>query len=152
MEPLTCCLERIPVGLIQDIFPVDATTIKRYTRMLRERDTEYSFFCGVMKCNKLIGSYNEKQLKKGSVRAFGIRCQTCGTYTCTKCLQPMHRGAPCLKDHSLNVLIQQIDIRRCPRCHNGIEKNGGCDHMHCRACDSHWWWMQDGTMNPYRVQ
>jgi ATP-dependent RNA helicase DHX8/PRP22 len=28
----------------------------------------------------------------------------------------------------------------CPRCNVGIEKNGGCMHVECRACHSHICW------------
>jgi uncharacterized paraquat-inducible protein A len=31
-------------------------------------------------------------------------------------------------------------VRRCPKCDTQIEKNGGCDHMHCSRCHSDFLW------------
>lgn len=151
MEPLTCCLQRIPIRIVQETFEVDAEKLKQYERMLLIRDTPYPFFCGILRCNELIGSFNENALRKRSVRQLGVSCRRCGTYTCAKCRTAAHRGAPCLTDDNLNTVFQEADIRRCPKCQNGIQKNGGCSHMHCRACDSHWWWMDDGSMRPYKL-
>jgi len=35
----------------------------------------------------------------------------------------------------------------CPQCGQLIQKDGGCDHMHCTACDHHFYWT---TLLPYR--
>lgn len=32
-----------------------------------------------------------------------------------------------------------LDIRKCPRCSENIERSGGCNHITCR-CGSHWCW------------
>ena len=32
------------------------------------------------------------------------------------------------------------NIRQCPDCHVRIQKNNGCDHMHCRRCGRHFQW------------
>lgn len=151
MEPYTCCLRRIPTTLIAGSFDVESESMRDYIRLLRERDTLHPFFCSSPKCSELIGSFDQKALKRGSIRSRGIQCSACKTFTCVKCRTPAHWGAPCIVEGELRELFTQVDIRRCPKCHNGIEKNGGCDHMHCRACNSHWWWMQDGSMKPYRL-
>merc|ERR1712194_63516 len=39
-----------------------------------------------------------------------------------------------------------IGAKRCPKCHVGILKNGGCDHMTCIMCRHHFWW---STLQPY---
>lgn len=31
-------------------------------------------------------------------------------------------------------------IKKCPKCSIPIEKNGGCDHMHCVRCGIDFWW------------
>ena len=31
-------------------------------------------------------------------------------------------------------------VKRCPKCGVLINKNGGCDHMHCTICKHDWWW------------
>ncbi len=30
----------------------------------------------------------------------------------------------------------------CPKCFAAIEKNGGCNHMHCTRCNTHFDWTQ----------
>lgn len=32
------------------------------------------------------------------------------------------------------------DVRSCPKCGEGIEKNGGCMHMSCSTCKAHICW------------
>merc|ERR1719387_184061 len=46
--------------------------------------------------------------------------------------------------------IMGVKVKRCPKCSNFIEKNGGCDHMTCRhrGCGHEFWWT---TLQPYRV-
>lgn len=36
-------------------------------------------------------------------------------------------------------------VKKCPRCKEAIQKNGGCDHMTCR-CHYEFWW---STLQPY---
>ena len=31
-------------------------------------------------------------------------------------------------------------VRKCPKCQAPIEKNGGCNHMHCTRCGRHFDW------------
>jgi ariadne-1 len=41
-----------------------------------------------------------------------------------------------------------VAVKRCPKCSQYIEKNGGCDHMKCghRGCGYEFWW---STLQPY---
>jgi hypothetical protein len=41
--------------------------------------------------------------------------------------------------------VMGIRVKRCPRCKEPIEKNGGCDHMTCK-CKHEFWWT---TLQPY---
>merc|ERR1712039_198814 len=42
--------------------------------------------------------------------------------------------------------VMGLEVKRCPRCNEYIEKNGGCDHMTCR-CRHEFYWT---TLKPYR--
>ncbi|KAJ8128515.1 hypothetical protein O1611_g5117 [Lasiodiplodia mahajangana] len=53
-------------------------------------------------------------------------------------------------------LIRQV-TKPCPNCGVPIEKNGGCDHMHCKRCDHHfdWWsasWQALGTNSHWYLE
>ena len=42
----------------------------------------------------------------------------------------------------------KLDVKPCPACGEYIEKNGGCNHMRCVKCDSHFCWVCGG---PFQV-
>ena len=149
-EPYTCCLERIPVELVKDAIDAQQEHVRKYNKMLAEKDTPHPFFCGNYGCGELIGAIDETRLKTKRLRTQGVRCQHCNRWSCATCRAPTHRGV-CIADKDLVALFADQDIRRCPKCSHGIEKNGGCSHIHCRACDSHWWWREDGSMAPLRL-
>jgi len=46
-------------------------------------------------------------------------------------------------------VVMGVKVKRCPKCSQYIEKNGGCDHMTCRhrGCGHEFWW---STLKPYR--
>merc|ERR1712190_230936 len=46
-------------------------------------------------------------------------------------------------------VVMGVKVKRCPKCFEYIEKNGGCDHMTCRhrGCGHEFWW---STLKPYR--
>jgi len=41
--------------------------------------------------------------------------------------------------------VMGVKMKKCPKCCEYIEKNGGCDHMTCR-CQHQFWW---STLKPY---
>lgn len=45
-------------------------------------------------------------------------------------------------------LLLQSRTKQCPRCHQGVEKNGGCDHMTCR-CGYEFCWLCLGERRSY---
>lgn len=47
-------------------------------------------------------------------------------------------------------MVMGVKVKRCPKCSQYIEKNGGCDHMTCRhrGCGYEFWW---STLKPYRA-
>jgi hypothetical protein len=44
-----------------------------------------------------------------------------------------------IEDANSKELINSI-TKACPKCHVRIEKNGGCDHMHCLRCKTSFNW------------
>ncbi|KAG6359199.1 hypothetical protein INS49_012719 [Diaporthe citri] len=152
LEPYTCCLERVPVELIASRIEPNPDDLKRYTQMLIARDTAHPFFCGYFKnCGKLVGGFDERALRLAASKrgGGGVLCRSCGLWSCAKCRTPKHSG-DCVSDPDMVRLFETADIRRCPKCSEAIEKNGGCPHMNCRSCGSHWWWKKTGALVPFR--
>lgn len=42
-----------------------------------------------------------------------------------------------------------INLQECPKCHATIEKNGGCNHMHCSTCKAEFCWVCLGPWEPH---
>ena len=85
-------------------------------------------------------------------------CPKCSYKFCFNCLtNDWHRGSTCDQyrewkklnknaDKKFEEYVQHQGLKRCPKCREYIEKNGGCDHMTCRNCKYEWWW---STGKPY---
>ena len=95
-----------------------------------------------------------------------VECLSCEFKFCRRCEEVWHPQIQCPKEKLLENLenleenssqynpiqlkkllaeiqcIQTIEqlSKPCPQCHVRIEKNGGCQHMNCRACQIHFCW------------
>lgn len=148
VEVYTCCEKRIPVDTIRFCTNATKEQCQGYERELLERDTIDPFFCGNPHCNVLIGSMSLWDLSRGRVRNKGVLCPKCKLHTCAGCRTLKHPGI-CLDQKELVELFKSADIRRCPKCGAAIEKNGGCSHIQCRSCKSHFTWERNGTLGKY---
>jgi len=83
-----------------------------------------------------------------------MRCQACRQLTCLRHRCPMHEGMSCdeydeerrkSEEVGLHQYLQSDLVRRCPKCGEGVEKRGGCDHITCRkeagGCGAEWCWL-----------
>lgn len=136
---------RIAIEVIQTFSLTQIVEIRRYVRMLQERDTDYPFYCGFASCSMLIGSTKECKAKSKVALARGMACPNCLGHTCVRCRMPWHVG-PCNKDADLSLLMDEDVFRRCPKCGQGIQKNGGCPHMICTACGCDFQWEANGAV------
>lgn len=57
---------------------------------------------------------------------------------CLECRSSSHFG-PCDLVHMANDQMILETTKPCPRCSSRVEKNGGCQHMHC-ICGTHFCW------------
>lgn len=80
-----------------------------------------------------------------TARAF--HCSLCHASTCTSCHGNAHADdIPCesaMDPDSALLRWMAADPgnrKRCPKCRQGIEKNGGCLHMTCTSCQAHICW------------
>ena len=90
-----------------------------------------------------------KAIKVGEVNQPAVRCD-CGYCFCFKCTQEIHDLIPCkLLDDFAKAKEENIETaswlvtnsKQCPRCRVDIEKNGGCNHITCRACSHEFCWI-----------
>lgn len=147
-QPFTCCNMRISLDLIETFNVSQTVEIRRYIRMLQERDTNYPFYCGLASCNTLIGSTKECRIGSKAALARGVLCPKCSGYTCVRCRMPSHAGK-CNEDKDLSVLMDNDLFRRCPNCGQGIEKNRGCSHMCCTGCGTDFTWEENGSVTSW---
>lgn len=88
---------------------------------------------------------------------FGSQCGRCKTDYCGTCYRHWHHG-PCDPKvlESLNI-SRFPGVKPCPTCGMTILKDGGCDHMHCKMCGTHFSWQFVDTdekvwnFNPFAV-
>ena len=77
-------------------------------------------------------------------------CSQCNVHICTSCHVQFHDGLTCgmyknmkCSDKSLKRWLRKDEQNHklCPECSVPIEKNGGCNHVHCRQCKSFICWV-----------
>jgi len=66
-------------------------------------------------------------------------------FICEQQWEPEDVGAPVPVDVNVEE-VMGVKVKKCPKCNEYIEKNGGCDHMTCR-CSYEFWW---STLAPYQ--
>ncbi|KAL9126006.1 MAG: hypothetical protein Q9217_004870 [Psora testacea] len=137
----------------------DVETRERYadfmTKMALERgELPRIRFCKVGGCKNGQECFSEDSF---------MICRECTGRTCLGCNKEMHMGLRCYEtaepkepeesvdeqDEQTQVLLKELDIKRCPNIACGIltQKIDGCDHMECqyRMC------FQKGTPNDFGV-
>jgi ariadne-1 len=92
---------------------------------------------------------------QGSEENCHLKCTTCGTEYCWKCNCEWHPNISCEKakknaskgkgrqkrqDRKAQRYIRRR-ARPCPRCQTPIQKNSGCNHMHCASCGYDFCWV-----------
>jgi len=99
-------------------------------------------FCPGPDCQMIIYSTTKK--------AHRVTCKACNTLFCFQCGQNYHAPATCeiikkwlrkCADDSETANYISANTKDCPKCHASIEKNGGCNHMHCTKCGEHFCWV-----------
>jgi len=73
---------------------------------------------------------------------------------CFNCREEPHVPADCedvrkwrkkCRDDSETCNWLQANTKDCPKCRVAINKDGGCNHIHCKQCDYHFCWVCLGT-------
>ena len=80
-----------------------------------------------------------------------ITCPGCSRSYCAKCGNDAHPGKDCPPPAKTLEWMKKHG-KPCPNCGDLIQKNGGCQHMHCAppgGCGHHFCW---GCLRPYPQQ
>ena len=70
----------------------------------------------------------------------GIECMNCNKLLCTICNLEHTPGHTCPGNLDL-VEYRQNGGMVCPTCFIPTDRDGGCFHITCRSCDTHWCWL-----------
>lgn len=91
------------------------------------------------------GIFCPKANCKGFINDKTLTCLTCLSSICDKCKELSHDG-DCKTETVKSVKTKESITKPCPTCFSPIEKNGGCDHMHCTKCGTSFSW-DKGTVS-----
>ena len=68
-------------------------------------------------------------------------CENCKKEFCAKCHKD-HAGRFCeTENENLFQEYMRKITKQCPKCMVNIEKDGGCNHMTCSSCQTHFCWI-----------
>lgn len=99
-------------------------------------------FCPGADCNVIV--------QADSPAARRVNCNHCEASFCFSCGSNYHAPVDCsamklwtqkLEDDSETANYMVANTKDCPKCNVCIEKNGGCNHMHCYKCGYDFCWM-----------
>ncbi|EIW58614.1 uncharacterized protein TRAVEDRAFT_124663 [Trametes versicolor FP-101664 SS1] len=138
----TPCRRGIPLDTIRDLLtPGEEERLLEATFLshINSRAQEFKY-CPTADCQTIYRASEENTV---------LRCPSCVARICASCHVEAHEGLSCAayKDHasggdeSFERWRKEHDVRPCPGCGTGLEKNGGCNHMHCRQCGTHLCWV-----------
>ena len=140
-------LDIVDIKLIFNDYETN-TTIKRYLleSYIKKYQNKYRF-CVIPDCSGVFKLEGEEQ-KEGRTGQFK-KCSSCGNKICTMCWQKGHKGRKCEcnichDNYHGNTpctvndqLLEQLNIKKCPKCKGLIEKMDGCNHIKCHFCHTH---------------
>ena len=79
-----------------------------------------------------------------------LNCPVCFSTVCSACGEEAHDGVTCTQnklnkdpneqDRLFDLWVAANNARRCPGCNTTIEKTGGCNHIICNRCQTHFCW------------
>jgi len=101
----------------------------------------------------------QNTLTKKSLGLCGVAECTCGARICWNCHEEAHAPISCAhlnkwrlitKEETLQAKWVMENTKPCPKCHNRIEKNGGCNHMTCSQCHYEFCWICGHEWNTHK--
>jgi hypothetical protein len=140
------CRERLSEGDIRHILKPDLTLLDKYNQFKLNKvviRNENMKFCPTLNCKSYIEKTND---------TIFLKCGD-GHKVCYNCLKGWHDKKKCedVIDADFEEWKKGKLIKKCPSCKFWTEKNEGCNHMTCRACNFEWCWIciKKHTSNHY---
>ena len=142
------CEEALPSSIFKKL--CDESTWKVYKQHLLRNYVDQSKthrFCPAPGCEKIVIGQGVKN----------VTC-TCGHSFCFRCGEETHEPTSC---HQLSMWSEKcqsssesanwiiVNTKKCPKCSSRIEKNQGCNHMHCKLCHHDFCWMCMGPWSDH---
>ena len=83
-----------------------------------------------------------------------IICSKCKVKMCLLCRSLWHEGQTCEEaiDSEYKRYIDNVAVKKCPKCKVRIEKNQGCNHMTCVRCHHQFCWICCKRYTPYHYK
>lgn len=145
--PDASCRERLSYEEVEKVAPELLEKYKDF--QLRHFAASFGHSCPGPGCNRVVskGILSESLSRTAD-------CSECGTIFCMECKEEPHAPVTCAilrkwrekdKDESMNVQWMTVNTKNCPKCHTRIEKNGGCQFIHCQKCKHGFCWVCMGT-------
>ncbi|KAF2260147.1 hypothetical protein CC78DRAFT_590584 [Lojkania enalia] len=142
----TNCGKPLSLPELSDVLPLNTYEVllrSSFNGYIRRRPTEFHY-CPTPDCDHFYRSANASK-----PRIFD--CDGCLSSICTGCHNTTHDGMSCETYKNMMKTAtdgleefakwkENNDVRDCPKCGVPIEKSEGCNHMHCRSCDTHICW------------
>lgn len=149
--------------------PINYETIKYIIRQDKTIDEKYEGFlltetlksnenvrwCPYETCNKYY-FISPNQNNRMSI-SDKLNCPYCKCAICPVCYSDIHSGISCdthakykNKPKTLQTWVRQKgnSVKNCPNCDCYIEKNEGCKHLFCKACNTHFCWICELAVHP----
>ena len=144
MPPKCCGIIPLKIGL--DL--LSAADTKLFQSKFEEKMSADRFYCPIPTCSifipeSLIPRFDisaAKTPENGFLSDFP--CPRCTSAICYRCRQISHPGAPCVSaphDEIGAELLLKWNIKRCPKCGQGVRRMLGCPQMMC-TCGANWCW------------
>jgi len=141
----------------------DQTVMKLITDPGVKQKYQHLITNSFVQCNKFIRWCPSPNctyaIKVQHVEARLVKCK-CSHEFCFSCTENWHEPVSCnlIKKWKLkcqddsetsNWLI--VNTKECPKCSATIEKNGGCNHMTCKACKADFCWLCLGEWSSHNI-
>ena len=137
--PVEKCLTPLEESEISEILAPRAQSIlvkyKKFKVDLEVLSNPLKKWCIRPNCNTWLMKEENNQINR-------MVCPTCNQEFCFHCNNPWHGDKSCEEviDEEYLKYEAEVVVKHCPKCGWKIEKNEGCNHMHCR-CGHHFCWV-----------